>query len=147
MCPILSKLFLCMCIYLTTTSPTPSTTLAWPFFWFENSFCHSNWSKKKGKPANASLRPIVGSKKAEKKSSWVALEYTRTQVRSIKRRPAPAAWSTGRRPPRDRGCEMTFETEGRNRRGSRPRVFIFSDRELEIFIHLPFELELELIYF
>ena len=28
----------------------------------------------------------------------------------------PAARSTGRRPPRDRGCEMTFETEGRNRR-------------------------------
>ena len=36
------------------------------FSWFENSFCQSKWSKKKGKQANVSLRPIVGSKKAEK---------------------------------------------------------------------------------
>ena len=41
--------------------------LAWPFFWFQNSFCQSKWSKKKGKKASASLRPIVRSKKAEKK--------------------------------------------------------------------------------
>ena len=38
-------------------------------------------------------------------------------LRSIKRRAAPAARSTGRRPPRDRGWDMTFETEGRDRRG------------------------------
>ena len=44
-----------------------STCMALFFFWFENSFFQSKWSKKKGKKANASLRPIVGSKKAEKK--------------------------------------------------------------------------------
>ena len=85
------------------------------FFWFENSFCQSKWSKKKRKQANASLRPIVGWKKAEKKSHRQL--WTRA-VRSIKRRAAPAARSTGRRPPRDRGWEMTFETEGRDRRVS-----------------------------
>ena len=66
------------------------------FFWFENSFCQSKWSKKKGKQANASLRPIVGSKKAEKKVIMSSLEYTRTWVRSIKRR------ALGPRQPRDR---------------------------------------------
>ena len=86
------------------------------FLWFENSFCQSKWSKKKAsKGQSSSLCWIEESRK--KKSSWVALEYTRTWVRSIKHRAAPAARSTGRRPPRDRGCEMTFETEARDRRG------------------------------
>ena len=66
------------------------------FFWFENSFCHSKWSKKKRKQANASLRPIVGWKKAEKKKSSSALD-TRSKIdqtqgrasRAIDRAPAP----------------------------------------------------------
>ena len=49
---------------------------------------------------------------SRKKSSWVALEYTRKCERSIKRRAAPAA-GTG---PRNCGCEMTFETESWDRR-------------------------------
>ena len=112
-----------LCFSLWKSSDTRSPSLRREerfdglFFWFENNFCLLKWSKKKGKQANTSLRPIVGSKKAEKKSPWVALEYTRTWVRSIKRRVAPAARSTGSRPPRDRGCEMIFETEGQDRRG------------------------------
>ena len=91
--------------------------LAWPFFWFENNFCQSKWSKKKRKASkhqSSSDRWIEESRNW--KSPWAVLQYTRTWVRSIKRRAAPAARSTGRRPPRDRSCEMTFETEGRDRR-------------------------------
>ena len=42
--------------------------LAWRFFfWLENNFCQSKYViKEERKKANASLRPIVGSKKAEK---------------------------------------------------------------------------------
>ena len=68
--------------------------------------------RKESKGQSSSLRWIEESRK----KSHRALEYTRTWVRSIKRRAAPAARSTGRRPPRDRGCEMTFETEAWNRR-------------------------------
>ena len=48
------------------------------FFWFENKLSVQVIEDKKGKQKNTSLRPIVGSKKAEKKSPSVALEYTRT---------------------------------------------------------------------
>ena len=51
-----------------------------------------------------------------KKSLWVALEYMRIWVGFIKLRAKPASWSTGHRPPRDRGCERTFETKGQNGR-------------------------------
>ena len=57
--------------------------------------------------------------KSRKKSSWIVLEYTRTWVRSIKRRAAPAARSTGRRPsppPPPSG----FENDLRNRRPGSP---------------------------
>ena len=47
----------------------------------------------------------------------------------------------------DRELEILISRKAKLILRSRPRVFIFSDRELEIFIHLPFELELELIYF
>ena len=93
--------------------------LAWPFLWFENNFCQSKWSKKKGKQANASLRPIVGSKKAEKKSSWVALVQSgvHAYMSKIDQTQGRARRAIiGRRPQRDRGCEMTFKTEGRDRR-------------------------------
>ena len=66
---------------------------------------------------------FVWSLDRRKESLWVALGYTRTWIRSIKLRAAPAAWSTGRRSPRDRGCEMTVKTEGRDRRESSCPIF------------------------
>ena len=92
--------------------------LAWPFFFGLRTVFVSR-SDGRRKLAKASLRPFVGSKKAEKKvivSSSGVHAYMSKIDQTQGRASRAIDRARGRRPPRDRGCEMTFETEARDRR-------------------------------